>query len=334
MSSTIRPERPVLPIVVGCGRSGTTLLRSMLDSHPSLAMSMGRWPLDLWARRARYERPNGFDLGRFAQDLIAVPQFDALRIEPDWVRAALAGVEPIGYGEAWRRVFALYAQARGKTRVGHKNPGFVEHVETVASWWPEARFVHIHRDGRDVALSLVEQGWGPNNVAGAARWWDERVRAGRRGGYALGADRYLEVLYADLVAEPEATLRRVCGFVELDYDPAMVAYHERAMTDIPVRFRHRHVHVAEAPTAGIRDWRRDMPDRAVGVFEAVAGRTLVAFGYERRFHTVPLLARGAAGWQLVRSRVRTLVRRWPAARAIARKLRRAVGTAPATAGRP
>ncbi len=311
-----------MPVVVGCGRSGTTLLRTMFSSHPDLAMSVGQYPLDLWRVRARYEREGGFDLARFAEDLLAVRQFVDMGIDPERLRASLHGVQSVGYGEAWRRVLALYAAAKGKHRYGHKNPGFVEHLGTVASWWPEARFVHIHRDGRDVALSMVEQGWGPNNVAGAARWWATRVAAGRRGGDALGPDRYLEVRYEELVADPEAALRRICRFVALEYRPEMLGYQHEALESIPERFRHRHGHLTEAPRLGIRDWRRDMPARSVGVFEAVAGPELSTLGYERSFPSVPAAARLEARSQLAASAVRMRLKGSPAARRLYRALRR------------
>ena len=113
-------------------------------------------------------------------------------------------------------LYARYAHERGKPRYGDKTPANVLYVELLAAAFPQARFLHIVRDGRDVVPSLMEMHFGPDRFGAAALFWRDRVTRGRAGGRRVGADRYREIRYEDLVAEPEPVLRDICGFFELD----------------------------------------------------------------------------------------------------------------------
>ena len=101
-------------------------------------------------------------------------------------------------------------------------------MRPIAGALAEARFVHLLRDGRDVALSRLARGMGEGKqMAEIAELWRRRIERARRQAKRLRG-RYLELRYEDLVADPEPSLRRVCELIELDYDPAMLRYHERA----------------------------------------------------------------------------------------------------------
>jgi len=298
----------------------------MLDRHPDLAVSLlGQFPVALWPRRNRYLVNERFDLSRLAQDLVASGPFKEVGPDPGWLRDRLSGTEPLSYAQAMRRVFALYAEARGKSRYGHKSPGLVRHLDFLAGLFDEARFVHIIRDGRDVALSLLDRPWGPVRIAEGARYWATRVDRGMSSGRKLGPSRYLEVRYEDLVADPEAALNGICRFIELDYRPEMLTYHQRGIDWMPLQLRVQHTHLLEPPRVGIRDWRKDMAGKDVAMFEAVAGDTLKALGYERRFDPIPTSVAMRVAVEEGRTRARWLAQR-------ARRLARRVGNPPAGGG--
>jgi hypothetical protein len=161
---------------------------------------------------------------------------------------------------------------------------------------PEARFVHLVRGGRDVALSVRGLWRGPNSAGEAAAWWAGKVARARRQEFGLRHD--LEVRYEDLVAEPAATLRRVCEFLDLGWSDAMLRYHERASARL-VEFRlprtsaggggrlfmaeeMRAIHVRAVQLPGsdrVGRWRREMASEDKAAFERVAGRALEALGY-------------------------------------------------------
>lgn len=272
---------PCFPFVVGNARSGTTLLRAMLDSHPELAIPWESYFIThLRPRRSHYERPGGFDVELFVRDILLTP-FQFWSIGPDEVREFLQEARPTDYADAVRAIFRLNARREGKARWGDKTPQYVLEVEWLAGLLPESSFVHIVRDGRDVALSLREVSWGPKTFEKSVLGWQAAVTTARAAGRRLGSSRYLEVRYEDLVDRPEQTLGVVCEFLHLDFDQGMLRYHERASTvlrDEPSKEFHQNLF--RAPTPDLRNWRTSMSRVDLDEFERLAGGALEAFGYE------------------------------------------------------
>ena len=252
----------VFPFVVGCARSGTTLLRAMLDSHPALAIPPESYFVATFARRRhRFGPGGGFDREAFVEALCSDRWFRGWGVDDALVRTAIARERPMDAAHAIRVVYGVYASSRGKPRYGDKTPTYVFSMRSIGSVLPESRFVHLIRDGRDVAGSLVSSGmrFAPTDIGRALLFWERRVVAGRRQGRKLGMHRYREVRYEDLIEDPEATLRGLSAFLELEYQPDMLRYHERVdevLSGVPGQQHHRHL--AQAPVKGLRDWRRDL----------------------------------------------------------------------------
>jgi hypothetical protein len=270
------------PFVVGCPRSGTTLLRAMLDSHPDLAVPGESYFIVELAPKFATKRWRRFNLRRFTRTIVEHPRFVHWELPADDVRRALAAQQPRDYAAAVRVVYDTYARAHGKGRYGDKTPNYVLDLPLLADLFPEARFLHVVRDGRDVALSVTSiEGWGPAKVEGAARYWVRHVEAGRAAGADLGPHRYREVRYDDLVDAPEATLRDVCGFFALPYDAAMIDYPGRFDELVSSNMQPEiHERLRRPPTKGLRSWRDEMAPADVAAFEAIAGPLLGDLGYD------------------------------------------------------
>lgn len=276
-------EQPFL-FIFGCGRSGTTLLRSMFDSHPDIAIP-GESGF-IWQTRRRHERRSDFDVQSFVENLLSHRRFQRWGLDPEMIRASMFRDPPVeDFAAAIRRLYRLFADARGKERFGDKTPGHVLRLPVIASMFPEGRFIHLVRDGRDVTLSYLDiKEWGPASVAEAALYWKKRVQYGRRKGRALEAGRYTEVRYEDLIRDPETELRRLSQFANLAFHDEMLRYFERAGEVLDLEMHpHRHQGLHRPPTVGLRDWRTKMNDEDVSCFEALAGDVLTEFDYERRF---------------------------------------------------
>ncbi|MET0146508.1 MAG: sulfotransferase [Ilumatobacteraceae bacterium] len=276
-------ERPPFTLVVGAGRSGTSVLRTVLDGHSQLAVCHeGRFIHPLSRRRGRYERDGGFDVDALVADLAADPAVSGnLGLDPVDLRHALGPTPPTDYPDAVRRVFAHWAARHGKRRYGDKMPGYVLRIPALATLLPEARFVHIIRDGRDVALSSMAIPGAEHDPVGLAIEWRRRVEAGRTAGDALGPTRYHEVRYEELVTDPAAPVAALCAFLDLPFEPEMLLV-ARRIENVPdkVRINPRHARLAEPLSGGPRSWRTDMTPDDRGRFEWVAGDLLADLGYE------------------------------------------------------
>jgi hypothetical protein len=153
----------------------------------------------------------------------------------------------------------------------------------LAELWPDAKFIHQIRDGRNVALSYADVPFGPKDVAGAARLWKARVRAGMEDGDAL-AGGYMEIRYEDFIENLEGSAKLITDFLGIEFDEAMLDYTERARDDILPRAAKYNPNVSKSVEAAQkRSWQDSMPDSQVKVFEAIAGDLLEELGYERRF---------------------------------------------------
>jgi hypothetical protein len=289
-------ERPPFPFIVGCGRSGTTLVRAMLDAHCDFAVPFESYfPVWFARRRAHYERPDGFAVDPFLADLLAHESFRRWGLDDDTVRASIAAAAPRDYPAAVRAAFACYATAHGKRRYADKTPVFVVHLPLLAQLFPESVFVHLVRDGRAVVLSRAEVAWGTNRLEFETLTWREQVEQGRADGRALGAHRYREIRYEDLLDDPEQVARDLCAFVGAGFDAGMLRYHERAesiLADQP--FPEEHGNLTRPPTKGLRDWRTELAPDDVALVEHLAGDTLAAFGYERVTAATPNRVRARA----------------------------------------
>lgn len=264
--------------IVGSARSGTTLLRMMMNAHPEVAVPPeSRFIIELWPGE-RY-----IEVQRFLDALAAHGCFQSWDLSIEAVARAIGDTGRVSYAQAVSGAFSAYARVNGKSRWGDKTPRYVERIELLAQLFPGARFIHLVRDGRNVALSYANVPFGPKTVGKAAALWATRVTAGRVSGSALGGERYLEIRYEDLVEDPSGEVKDICGFLDLDFDAGMLDYTERARGSVLPRATRYNPHVTEPPQTNVRSWQDSMPPDQIEIFEAVAGGALTLMAYERRF---------------------------------------------------
>jgi hypothetical protein len=183
--------------IVGCQRSGTTLLRLMLDSHPRISCGPET---------------------RFLEDL-------ARLTERNW-----SYLRNYGYPrEYWCRKFAElfdsfqrdYAHSRGKTRWADKTPRYALSLGYITRLFPACQVVHVIRDGRDVVASHRDR-WGYWSAIKAVEKWPRYIRVVRAVGSLLPSERYYEIRYEDIVRDTEATVRRLLEFLHEPWHPAVL----------------------------------------------------------------------------------------------------------------
>jgi Sulfotransferase family len=169
--------------------------------------------------------------------LLSPEKFTRMWIGQHELEGLVAGEEPVSYSTFVTSVFDLYGKGQDKRLVGDKTPSYLRHIPTLHALWPQAKFVHIIRDGRDVCLSMVN--WKKGHVAAgcpatwtedplvtAALWWKHRVRLGREVGGALRPERNYEIRYESLVSQPATECAALCDFLGLPYHDAMLKFYE------------------------------------------------------------------------------------------------------------
>jgi hypothetical protein len=266
--------------VLGVSRSGTTLLRVILDRSPGIAIPDETFFIPQLASRHR----SPVDPERFLDDLRRLPRLAAWGVSPDDLRSRLR--PGMSVGEALDATFSAYAAKHGKPRWGDKTPMYMRHLDLIERLFPDAQYVHLIRDGRDAALAFLDMPEGvvtrtwahPLSAAGFACEWSTEVRRARSLGRRLGPGRYFELRYEDLVEDTAGVVESVCAFAGIPFDASMLEY----ATAVDVSEKPHHQRLLQPPTRGVRDWRSQMAEADVRAFEAIAGDLLADLGYELR----------------------------------------------------
>jgi LPS sulfotransferase NodH len=289
-------DRPVF--VGGCPRSGTTLLRSMLNAHPVLALPREtHFVVESYRRRATFGDLRDPDSRRRLAEWIVTrkrTQFDRLELPRDKAISALSNAPPT-VGSVVGTALKLFAERFDKPRWGDKRPRYVQELPAILDMFPDAQFVAIVRDPRSVVASIKKLGWLDSwydgTVAGAVDRWLYSVRAGRQALRRHRDDQFLEIRYEDLVDDPASVLRHMCTFLGLSHDglDAMLQFH-RGDTDIPTPQRSRyHPKLMQPVTdAALQSWNSVLTLEEVAFIEQTTSREMAHYGYERRRNGVAI----------------------------------------------
>jgi hypothetical protein len=294
LSRSRKPEGPPVPFIVGVTRSGTTLLRLMLDAHPDMAIPP---ETHFVPQLIRTTRKRGAGCEEAHGVVTGHRQWGDFDLDSGELLRRYCSLDRIDPETTIRTFFELYAEREGKPRWGDKTPNYVKRMRQIERWIPEARFIHMIRDGRDAALSrfkrILKE---PPPMETVAERWVKKIQGARADAEKL--DHYIEVRYEDLVRDTESELQRVSEFLELPWDPVMLRYYERAEERLSEMHRdlpgedgkplrpaeHRkeaHVLTAKPPDPSrLARWKEEMDPEKNAVFESVAGGLLAELGYE------------------------------------------------------
>ncbi|GLY73098.1 sulfotransferase family protein [Actinoallomurus iriomotensis] len=250
-------DRPIF--ILGCPRSGGTLLRRMLRAHPRIAIPPEtRLLLDAYEHRDAYG-----DLSRranrqaLAEWIVAGAgtRFDGLGLDARAVAEEIVAGPPT-LGSALEIAWRAYARRLGKPRWGDKRPGYVQHIDALLRLFPDAQLVHVIRDGRACVADLKGTSWWRMGVYHAIATWTQAIDAGTSAAQRLPSSAYTEVQYERLVTDPESELRRLCTFLTEDYAPEMATQRPEPPAE-----------------ARLEPWEREL-------CETVMNERLRAYGYE------------------------------------------------------
>lgn len=291
-----RAPRDPFPVIVGCPRSGTSLLAVMLDAHSQLAippetsflpnvMGLDGDPDSL--RRRFFEIVTA--------DRMTVSNWSDFALDKQAFWRRLQAIPAFTIAAGTRAFYALYGESQEKARIGDKTPGYVFTMQHIQELLPEAHFIHVIRDPRDTAMSWRKTWFAPSqNYHLLGQYWRQNVEAGRRAAPKLG--HYREIRFEDLVLRPEAELERLCAYLALTYEPAMLdsgargqarleRLQGRAHADGRMIAREERTRIHEnlarpAMAERASAWRREMSDAERRQVESGAQPLLRELGYE------------------------------------------------------
>ena len=257
------------------------MLRLMLNNHPNLAIPHESAFITIYySRLADYGDLGCKDNARkLLADVARHPLVRRGELIPD--PDAVLARRIRSYRDFVDAIFQCYADARGKKRWGDKTPFYTPDIDVIRRIFPDAKILHLVRDGRDVILSQKSIKWMSGNLPKLVQDWQWKATIAHKVGAVLGDD-FLEIRYEDLVCRPEENLRRICTFIGEAYDPTMLTYSANAKEVVPAESLKWHRNSVQPPDPNqLAKWKQRLTKAERIIFEQLAGETLDLFGYER-----------------------------------------------------
>ncbi len=285
MYSSRTLQRPLF--IVGSARSGTTLLQYMLRSHPEISLPTGEshFFIPFYKRRKEYgDLTNIRNIKSLLTDLYKTkkPFFDeemhGIRFDADTLASQMHLEGRSSVPEIISGIFEANAIAEGKSRWGDKTPYYILHLDTLLEMFPNAQFVHLIRDGRDCALSMLERKKDLKifNIYHAAHTWNKYVKSGQDFGHR-NPDSYFELRYEDILDRPNQTIQGLCAFLNIEFNKSVINFKKSdGSGKTPLLAK-------PLQQSNQAKWRSKMTKRQLTVFESLAGNTLEENDYELSF---------------------------------------------------
>jgi len=260
--------------IVGSPRSGTTLLRSLLSRHPSIAIcAETRFFTEVYKRRSAFGPLEKLEnRRRLVDEYLALARISHFRIDVEKLRQSLLA-EATTYPAFLTTLIRGYADFHQKERCGEKTPNHAFFTETLSEWYPGAYLIHIVRDPRDVVASLQRMVWAPKSVWNNAWIWLLFNRAAEASRHR---PEYLRVQYEQLIEAPQQELARICRHVGEEWpDSLEVPIDPSAPYSWPASAR------GPVTRSRLQKWRDQLKPQEISVVERIAGERLEQYGYER-----------------------------------------------------
>lgn len=272
-----------IPIFIGgCDRSGTTLLGSMMGSHDKcVCVPESQFIIDI-INGSKFDA-NSIDSLHILKLISNHPRFKLWGIILDPAPFAKRN-RTTTYSRLIEWLVTKYGEANRKAQFDYwvdHTPSNVKYASALFSLYPNAKLIHIIRDGRSVASSIIPLNWGPKTIDQAAYFWLKNLSYGLAAESAFGPNLILRVKYEDLVLNPEQTLKLICEFINLDYQPHMI---NGTGFNLPAYTRKQHMLVGSKPDPSrINAWENNLSSREIEIFENITGDMLTYLGYRPKF---------------------------------------------------
>ncbi len=214
--------------IVGCGRSGTTLLQAILSYETEITIPPETHFLKhIYLRRNEFgdiKEENG--LNRFLQYLFQTRCFRDLELSPQLIEEKIRQSD-----RSMRSIFLLmlneYAKKKGKRRIGEKTPSHIHYLPEIRKLFPKIKIINIVRDPRDVVNSLLKVFWASTSIYGNVKRWQECIQLHFKYSRILKKEEYINVRYEDLIENTEYEMRRICNFLRINYSKKMLEFYKR-----------------------------------------------------------------------------------------------------------
>lgn len=280
--------------IVGVPRSGTTLLKSMLNMHPEVMIAPEtHFFLEIWQHRGKHEGENNKERAKQVWQEYADTKFlDDIHNNQNILKKKIINSN-FSYHRMYKILLTEYAQNNEAAICGDSTPAHLEYVDQLSQWFPQAQFVHIIRDPRAVSLSIRNTPWGADrsHTQNSFRW-RKYVRKGNRLNEIL-TDNYHELQYETLVRKPRSTLQSLSNKIGIDFKPAMLRFHEQAAEHLSSDEPWKQSCRKPLQSESISRWKKELSHKEKSMISAVCREYMLKYNYSPTdicFADIPFMA--------------------------------------------
>lgn len=257
--------------IIGCPRSGTTFLANLLDANEET----GTTPQSNFVNETLDKNSFNNDHTKIMNFIINHWRFKAWEITME---------KEIDKNHSFENIIRYIVGNYMKKNYGEPKKYWIDHtpsnikyVNKLAEIFPKAKFIHLIRDGRGIAASMLSLDWGANNTIYAAKIWKENILLGLAAEKLISKTQILTIRYEDVVNNTENELEKICNFLNLDFNPKML---QGGNFKLPAYTVHQHELVGKQVNSGrVTKWMKDLSNREISYFEKEAGTLLDYLGY-------------------------------------------------------
>ncbi len=280
--------------IIGNPRSGTTLLRLMLTCHPNICVPPeGGFVIRFLNSFGNFSGSKA-ETEAFVKELSRVPKMEYWNLDSEALEEFILKEKASNYANLCSCVYRWYATQMGKKNAviwGDKNNYYLNHIDKLADLFPKGKFLHIVRDGRDIACSYrklrnVKGKYAPElptSLVTAAKHWKNNIKVIRNSLKKINSSLVFELKYEDLVTKPQPVLSKVCDFLGVAYDSSMLNYSKKNKDKAlePEDFDDwKKLNKKELTNSRINLWKTEMFDEDIYHFQRICGQILSTYGYD------------------------------------------------------
>lgn len=274
--------------IVGANRSGTTLLRLILNAHPNIGIPeeiiyfgsfMAGVPIEKWRDPGLSEEEYKGFVTRFVEDKCGVLD----HIDHQAIINEILSSEKRDFCHPYKTVLEAWAGAHKKQRWGEKTPGNLFYADILLQMFPDAKFIHLIRDPRAGVSSMMKTTFFPKDIAFNAMSRRKFMRKGRAIlEKSVPASQRLLLRYEDIVTEPEVTIRAICNFVGEDFEPGMLSFYKDSSRYMKEEASSSFNKAATKPisAAMLDKWKKQLSPADVAMVEKICQDEMREFGYD------------------------------------------------------
>lgn len=274
--------------IVGANRSGTTLLRLILNAHSRLAIPeevvyfgsfMAGIPIEKW------ESPglNDDAYSRFVKDFVVKKCASLEGVNQEKVTDKILRDKPYDFSKPYRYMLEAWADIHGKNRWGEKTPGNLFYADILLEMFPGAQFIHVVRDPRAGVSSMMNTTFFPKDIVFNALNRHKFMTAGRAIlEKAVPENQRMTLRYEDLVLHPEEAVKRICTFLDEPFEASMMGFYKDSSRYMKQDAATKFNKAATKPISAdmLLKWKKKLTDSEIAQIEMLCGEEMKEFEYD------------------------------------------------------